>query len=157
MNQSKPLFIKCPQARQGGFTLIELMIAIAIVGLLLAVALPAFMDSIRKSRRSDAFLALNAAVQAQERYRANNASYAASVAVLGLPATSSNGYYGVAVSGESPTGYTVTATATAGKSQTSDGNCVKLQIRAANGNVFYGSSDGVAAFDEAANNRCWGR
>ena len=68
-----------PKPQPGGFTLIELVIAVAIVALLLAVALPSFMDSVRKSRRSDAYFALNAVVQAQERFRANNANYSSSL------------------------------------------------------------------------------
>lgn len=165
MYKPQPFIRRCPNLPPGGFTLIELVIAVAIVALLLAVALPSFMDSIRKSRRSDAYFALNAAVQAQERFRANNASYSSSLtnavsddpAGLGLSASTPNGYYGVTVSGASSTGYTATAVATSGKSQTSDGNCVQLRVRAASGNVFYGSSDGIGSFDETANNRCWSR
>ncbi|MBK7458565.1 MAG: prepilin-type N-terminal cleavage/methylation domain-containing protein [Betaproteobacteria bacterium] len=52
-----------------GFTLVELMIAVVIVALLASIALPSFMDSIRKSRRSEAFAALSAVQQAQERWR----------------------------------------------------------------------------------------
>ena len=39
----------------GGFSLIELMIVITAVGVLLAFAYPSYMDSVRKSRRVDAF------------------------------------------------------------------------------------------------------
>ena len=59
-----------------GFTLIEAMIVVAVVAILAAVALPSFMDSIRKGRRSDAFAAISQVQQAQERWRANHASYA---------------------------------------------------------------------------------
>lgn len=44
--------------QQRGFTLIEVMIAVVIVAILVAVALPAYQNSIRKSRRSEAFAAL---------------------------------------------------------------------------------------------------
>jgi type IV pilus assembly protein PilE len=55
-----------PSRRHGGFTLIELMITVAIVAILAAVAYPSFMEQVRKSRRSDAITALNAVAQAQE-------------------------------------------------------------------------------------------
>ena len=58
-----------------GFSLIELMIAIAVVGLLTAVAWPSFMESVRKSRRSEALAAMAAIQQAQERWRASHPSY----------------------------------------------------------------------------------
>lgn len=54
--------------RYKGFTLIELIIVIAIVGLLAAIAYPAYTDQVRKARRADAQAALSGFAVAMERY-----------------------------------------------------------------------------------------
>lgn len=55
------------RATQPGFTLIELMIVVAVVALLAAVAMPSYQDSVRKARRADAKAALSQAAQFMER------------------------------------------------------------------------------------------
>ncbi len=54
--------------RKNGFTLIELLVAVAIVGILAAIAIPSYQESMRKSRRSDAQGALMSFANAMERY-----------------------------------------------------------------------------------------
>ena len=157
-----------PAGQRRGFTLIELMIAVAVVGILMAIAYPSFMDQVRKSRRADAVAALTAVQQAQERWRANQPSYAsnaqltlavnATPAGLGILAATANGFYTVRIDGSSNAGYTTTAEAVSGKSQASDGDCVQLRVRAADGTVFFGSAPtGGTTFNESSNNRCWVR
>ena len=58
-----------------GFTLIELMITVAVVGILAAIAYPSYQDSIRKSRRADAKSALLDAAHRQERFFTENNQY----------------------------------------------------------------------------------
>jgi type IV pilus assembly protein PilE len=60
-----------------GFSLIELMIAVAIVGILAAVAYPAYTDSVRKGRRAEARTALLNLLQQQERYLTQTGCYLA--------------------------------------------------------------------------------
>ena len=60
---------------KNGFTLIELMIAVAIVGILAAIALPSYQQYVTKSRRTEAIAALHAIIVGLEKYYFNNHSY----------------------------------------------------------------------------------
>ena len=72
--------------RSKGMTLIELMIAVAVVGILATIAYPSYQNQVRRSNRADAITALTAMANAQERsYLANN-MYATNTAPLGFPA-----------------------------------------------------------------------
>jgi prepilin-type N-terminal cleavage/methylation domain-containing protein len=61
--------------KQKGFTLIELMIVVAIIGILAAVAIPAFMDYMKKSKKTEASLQLNKIAKNNKSYFIANASY----------------------------------------------------------------------------------
>jgi len=63
--------------RQRGFTLMELMIVVAIVGVLAAVAIPSYQESVRKSRRAEARSQLLEVAQYLQRFYSQNDSYAA--------------------------------------------------------------------------------
>lgn len=155
------------QPTERGFTLVEIMIAVAIVAILAAVALPSFMDSVRKSRRTDAFNAIAAVQQAQERWRSNRASYATNAQMtlspaanppgLGVPAVTTKGYYDLALSDVAASGYTATATAKAGTSQASDDNCKALAARVTGGNLEFGAGASADAINWSDPNRCWAR
>ncbi len=103
-----------------GFTLIELMIVVAVVGILAAIAYPSYRDSVRKGNRAEAITALHAISLAQEKWRANNATYGTLANVWGGVTTTEGGYYTLAISGNTGTAYTATATAVAGKGQDQD-------------------------------------
>lgn len=66
-----------------GFTLIELMIAVVIVGILAAIAYPSYIDHVRKARRADAKAALTQLAQQEEALYARTASYSADMTDLG--------------------------------------------------------------------------
>lgn len=105
--------------RWAGFTLIELIVVVAIVGILAAIAYPSYLDSVRKGRRAEATTALYGIQLAQEKWRANNATYG-TLANVGGAATTENGYYTLAIAGNDATTFSATATAVSGKSQTED-------------------------------------
>ncbi len=156
-----------PRGRLLGFTLIELMIAVAIVSVLAVVALPTFLDSIRKSRRTEAFTAIAAVQQAQERHRSNSSSFSSNLTALpsadppglGLTSTTPSGRYSISLSGVSATGYTVSAEAVTGTSQASDGNCRKLALRMAGAQITYAgcASCSLVSSDFSVSNACWAR
>lgn len=58
-----------------GFTLIELMVTVAVIGILAAVAYPAYTDQIRKGKRAEARAALMNMLQQQERYMTQRNTY----------------------------------------------------------------------------------
>ena len=84
-----------------GFSLIELMIAIAIVGILASVAYPAYQDSVRKGRRADGEGMLVQLAALQERYFYNNGTYTADMTNLNYAAASNvdspDGHYKTSV------------------------------------------------------------
>ena len=105
-------------AKNKGFTIIELMIVVVIVGILAKVAISSYSTYIRKSRRADAVNTLMAMSMAEERYRANNSTYGTLAQVWNSVTTSNQGFYTVAISNVTATSYTITATGTG--TQTSD-------------------------------------
>jgi type IV pilus assembly protein PilE len=156
MSPSAPAVIRAPSRRRG-FSLIELMIALVVAGLLATIAMPAFFDSVRKGRRSEAFAALTQLQLAQERWRADNASYTTDLALLKANATTASGHYSVAVSAADATSYLLTATARGGQAQ--DKACSTMAVRASNGALQYGSACSTCSLANPLTDamRCWSR
>jgi len=87
--------------KEKGFTLIEVMIVVAIIGILASIAYPSYVKSVQKGKRADAKVELLRIAQMQEGFFAQNMSYAANLAGLGLPTTykSEQEVYSIAVAG----------------------------------------------------------
>lgn len=97
--------------QQKGFTLIELMIVVAIIGILAAIAYPAYQDYVRQSRRADAMQALFSIQLAQEKHRLTNSSYADEASLTGFSSSTEGGYYDISISSPTATNYLAVAEA----------------------------------------------
>ena len=107
-----------------GFTLVELMITLAIISILTALAVNLYEQQSRKQRRSDGIIALTTAQGEMERDRSDNGVYAATgLSTIGSP----KGYYTVSVA-ITNAGENYTLTATAGGVQLPDTKCRQLIV-----------------------------
>lgn len=97
-----------------GFTLIELMMTVVIIGVLAAIAYPTYIDHMNRTRRADGKAALlNMATYMEHYYTENNHYTGATVTGIGLTnASSQEGYYTLSITTLTPTSYTLTATPT---------------------------------------------
>src|SRR5437867_2216420 len=95
-------FLSFRQAR--GFTLIEMMCAVALTGVISSIAYPTYQKAIHKARRSDAQVALMQLQMAEERYRSDHSRYG-SLVELGSAASTSSGHYAITVAHVSETGF----------------------------------------------------
>ena len=99
---------------QQGFTLIELMVTVAIVGIIAAIAVPAYSNYVVRSKLSEVGAALSEARLKQEQYYADNRNYGAAAGACG--AVPANGQYFTitCLVGATNQTYTITATSMAG-------------------------------------------
>jgi type IV pilus assembly protein PilE len=126
----------CPMSRISGFTLLELMVTVVIVAILAMIAYPSYMQSVRKSKRTDAHAALTRSASNLERFFGTNGTYTTDTSQLRLmidagTAYSDNGHYIITVAaGASGIGssYVINANATPGDIQASDTGCTALSL-----------------------------
>jgi type IV pilus assembly protein PilE len=137
--------------KKNGFTLIELMIAVAIVGILAAIAIPAYSAYVKRANRTDATRSLSATAQALERCYSQNFTYAfdpVKCPVNVSPVPSSQGYYTVTitVTPGPPESYLLSAVPVLAP-QTADAACTQFTL----------DSTGLQNATPAGNTQtCWG-
>ena len=105
-----------------GFTLIEMMVVVAVIGILAAVAYPSYQQYLRRAHRADAQAYLMDIAQLQQQYFTDSRAYAPDVATLNRPVPSTvSPFYTITITlGALPPSFVVTATAIGG--QVPDGN-----------------------------------
>ena len=113
--------------KNGGMTLVELLIVVAIVGILASIALPSWNSQVQKVRRADARNALLNVQLEQEKYRSTNGAYAGSLSDLGLGHYETGNYYNVSIVSNSFTAFLATAAPNTNGGQ-SDDSCGTFAI-----------------------------
>ena len=125
-----------------GFTLIELMVVVAIIGILASIAYPSYVSSVQKSKRTGAKVAIMEVAQAQERYFSVNMQYAYNLTTLQASSGANlgdNDDYTITVAGNKSDGtvctssevcvtYTVTAVPKTTSPQDNDSSCKKFTL-----------------------------
>jgi type IV pilus assembly protein PilE len=133
------MLVCCRPRRIAGFSLIELMVTVAVAATLAAIVIPTYQSQIRKSRRTEARTAVMDLATREERYYSVNNDYSSSALQLGYGAADAQintmsvgaGYYTVtvvAIGALPPAPATFTITATAVGSQAKDTGCLTFTV-----------------------------
>ena len=111
-----------------GFSAIELMIVVAIVGIIVMVSAGYFGDNVVKANRTEARSALTETSGSLEKCRSLYGSYNAANCGVDLPFDTENDYYSVSATTMAATNFTLTATPKAGGPQVGDDACTTLTL-----------------------------
>ncbi|GIU51629.1 type IV pilin protein [Shewanella sp. KT0246] len=117
--------------KRNGFTLIEVMIAVVIIGILASIAYPSYTDFVIKSARSEGVAAVMRVANLQEQFYIDNRSFAEDMTSLGLnadPFVTESAFYSVDSAGTND--YLITATAI-GVQAARDSTCATITLTAA--------------------------
>jgi type IV pilus assembly protein PilE len=117
--------------KQTGFTLIELMIVVAVIGILAAITYPSYQDYVKKARRAEAQTVMLNTVNREEQFLLDQRQYSTSFTALGVAhdsytcvaANCSNNWYTITITvtnANTPPTYTITADAIGGQADDGD-------------------------------------
>ncbi|MFT5659065.1 MAG: type IV pilus assembly protein PilE [Gammaproteobacteria bacterium] len=109
-----------------GFTLIELIIVVAIIGILAAISMSFYGNYVMRANRTDGRAALTSTATALEKCKALNGAYNNAGCAAVIPATSPEGLYTIARTVNNATAFTLTASATG--RQLNDTGCTSLTL-----------------------------
>ena len=140
---------------------VELVVVLAIVGILAGLSVPAYRDHVLRANRGEARAALLSLATAEEKFYLQCNEYtsalgaaaatACSPASLRFPAASERGYYTVAVTSADASGWSATATAVAVLPQCRDTRCRTFQLAST------GAKTARDSVNAASDSECWNR
>ncbi len=131
---------------KAGFTMLELLMVVIIIGILATLAVPQYMNFVEKARAAEAVNTMGAIRSAENLYKLENGSYTSNPNNLGItfPVSGTNTYWTYAISGAGETSFSITATRTSRKAPTDMiGKTVILTWNDATGETWSGSHIGA--------------
>jgi type IV pilus assembly protein PilE len=143
--------------RSRGFTLVELMAVVLIASILLSIAVPLYMQQVRKGRRTDAKTAVMDLAGREERMFSTTNAYSIDPTQLGyaavgsgavFPQTVGNGYYNINVTSPTPTTFTITSTAITAD-QLKDTQCLSFSV------TQTGAQSSLSNAGASTTSTCW--
>jgi len=132
--------------KRNGFTMLELLMVVIIIGILATIALPQYMSFVEKARAAEAMTTIGALRTAENLYKLENGTYSPNVADLTItvPTSGSATYWTYSVSGGSETGFSVTASRTSKKASASViGQTIVMTWNDSSGEAWSGSHIGA--------------
>ena len=141
--------------KANGFTLIELMVVVAVIGILAAIALPSFAEQVLKGHRADAVNGLGDLQLRQERWRAEHPAFASTAELGAMPVSDYYTFAAATPAGTCADGVTVCTNAlcyaltadTTGSQTADDGKCATLVLASRCGQITRASTP--------AGGSCW--
>jgi type IV pilus assembly protein PilE len=133
--------------REAGFTLLELMIVVIIIGILSAIAIPSYHRYVVRAHRTDAQRTLLDLAGRQERYFYSHNTYADALGGLGGSSSMAGNNYTILPPSATSTDYTITAQAVGAQAQ-QDAECQSLSVDRAGSQTSAGTATASV---------CWGK